>query len=108
MYGTIWIRPSAERERPYHLISKDALDIQDMMDAEETPAHMTAYNYQHREMPGLLAQLQTEGYDPYCFQSVLINGKSFLLQRAAMADVLQERAEFTASQMSSRKLTASP
>lgn len=75
MYGTIWIRPSAERERPYHLISKDALDIQDMMDAEETPAHMTAYNYQHREMPGLLAQLQTEGYDPYCFQSVLINGK---------------------------------
>ncbi|KAJ4301931.1 hypothetical protein N0V90_004027 [Kalmusia sp. IMI 367209] len=26
-------------------------------------------------MPGLLAQLQAEGYDPYCFQSVLINGE---------------------------------
>ncbi|GME63988.1 hypothetical protein GTA08_BOTSDO05764 [Neofusicoccum parvum] len=75
MYGTIWIRPSAERERPYHLISEDPLDQQAMMDAEENPAQMTAYNYQHREMPGLLAQLQKEGYDPYCFHSVLINGK---------------------------------
>ncbi|EKG20709.1 Cupredoxin [Macrophomina phaseolina MS6] len=77
MYGAIWIRPSAERERPYHLISDDPLDIQDMMEAEENPAHVTAYNYQHREMPGLLAQLQTEGYDPYCFQSILINGRNF-------------------------------
>lgn len=77
MYGTIWIRPSAERERPYHLISEDPLDQQAMMDAEENPAQMTAYNYQHREMPGLLAQLQKEGYDPYCFHSVLINGTCF-------------------------------
>jgi FtsP/CotA-like multicopper oxidase with cupredoxin domain len=46
-----------------------------MLDAEEKPAHVVMYNYQHREMPGLLAQLQGEGYDPYCFQSVLINGK---------------------------------
>lgn len=46
-----------------------------MLDAEDKPAHVVMYNYQHREMPGLLAQLQGEGYDPYCFQSVLINGK---------------------------------
>ena len=74
-YGTIWIRPSAERERPYHLVSNDIQDIQQMIDAEATPEHVIMYNYQHREMPGLLYQLQAEGYDPYCFQSVLINGE---------------------------------
>ncbi|EME47188.1 hypothetical protein DOTSEDRAFT_59673 [Dothistroma septosporum NZE10] len=74
-YGTIWIRPSPERERPYYLVSSSKLDQQDMLDAESSPAHITMYNHQHREMPGLLAQLQVEGYDPYCFQSVLINGK---------------------------------
>lgn len=74
-YGTIWIRPRPERERPYHLVSNDARDIQEMIAAEETSEHLVMYNYQHREMPGLLAQLQAEGYDPYCFQSVLINGE---------------------------------
>jgi hypothetical protein len=47
-----------------------------MLDTEENPAHVTIYNYQHRQMASLIAQLQGEGYDPYCFQSVLINGKS--------------------------------
>lgn len=74
--GTIWIRPSAERKRPYLMISGCPRDFQDMLDAEESPEHVVMYNYQHREMPGLLAQLQAEGYDPYCFQSVLINGES--------------------------------
>ena len=76
-YGTIWIRPRADRDRPYHLVSRESHDIQDMVDAEGTPEHVVMYNYQHREMPGLLAQLQGEGYDPYCFQSVLINGQFY-------------------------------
>ncbi|KAI9656728.1 MAG: hypothetical protein M1821_003367 [Bathelium mastoideum] len=75
MYGTVWIRPSPQRPRPYHLINDDPLEIQSMMDAEESPAHLTVYNYQHKPMDWLLAQLQGEGYDPYCFNSVLVNGK---------------------------------
>lgn len=75
-YGTIWIRPSPERERPYHLVSSDEADIQDMLDSEATPEHVTIYNYQHRTYDNLLSQLQYDGYDPYCFQSVLINGEA--------------------------------
>ncbi|KAF9634918.1 hypothetical protein BFW01_g5813 [Lasiodiplodia theobromae] len=74
-YGTIWIRPSPERERPYHLVSSDEADIQDMLDAEATPEHVTLYNYQHRTYDNLLSQLQYDGYEPNCFQSVLVNGK---------------------------------
>ncbi|KAL9617498.1 MAG: hypothetical protein Q9160_007709 [Pyrenula sp. 1 TL-2023] len=75
MYGTVWIRPSPQRPRPYHLVSEDLAEIQDMVDAEESPAHLTVYNYQHKPMDWLLAQLQAEGYDPYCFNSALVNGK---------------------------------
>lgn len=74
-YGTIWIRPSPERERPYHLVSSDEADTQDMLDAEATPEHVTLYNYQHRTYDNLLSQLQYDGYEPNCFQSVLVNGK---------------------------------
>ncbi|KAH7062619.1 Cupredoxin [Macrophomina phaseolina] len=74
-YGTIWIRPSPERERPYHMVSSDEADIEDMLDSEATPEHVTIYNYQHRTYDNLLSQLQHDGYEPYCFQSVLINGK---------------------------------
>ena len=45
MYGLVWIRPSARRARPYHLIDDDPVEIQNMMDAEESPAHLTVYNY---------------------------------------------------------------
>lgn len=72
---TDYCSPSPDRERPYSLISDDKQDVQDMLDAEAQPTHMTVYNYQHRQMAGLVAQLQAEGYDPYCFQSVLINGE---------------------------------
>ncbi|EOD46162.1 putative multicopper oxidase protein [Neofusicoccum parvum UCRNP2] len=74
-YGTIWIRPSPERERPYHLVSSDEADIEDMLDSETSPEHVTIYNYQHRTYDNVLSQLQYDGYDPYCLQSVLINGK---------------------------------
>lgn len=74
-YGTIWIRPSPERERPYHMVSADEADIEDMLDSEATPEHVTIYNYQHRTYDNLLSQLQHDSYEPYCFQSVLINGK---------------------------------
>ena len=45
-----------------------------MRDAEASPAYLIVYNYQHKPMDWLLAQLQGEGYDPYCFNSALVNG----------------------------------
>lgn len=95
--GTIWIHPSFERERPYKLVSSSQQDVQDMIDAEKAPANVVMYNYQHREMPGLLAQLQKEGYDPYCFQSVLINGIESLTTKKTQTDPRQARDECTAS-----------
>lgn len=59
-----------------------------MLDAEASPANLVMYNYQHREMPGLLAQLQAEGYDPYCFHSILINGKGRVHCRPSSVDSL--------------------
>ncbi|KJY00741.1 conidial pigment biosynthesis oxidase arb2 brown2 like protein [Zymoseptoria brevis] len=91
-YGTIWIRPAADRMRPYHLISSCKHEQQAMLDAEGKPAHVVMYNYQHREMPGLLAQLQGEGYDPYCFQSVLINGKGRVHCRPAEVTALNGKS----------------
>ncbi|KAI0859389.1 Cupredoxin [Xylaria cubensis] len=75
LYGTIWIRPNRKHQRPYKLISDDPVDIQNMMDAEHTADHLVLNNWQHKPMDWLLAQLQSEGYNPYCFKSILANGK---------------------------------
>lgn len=56
-----------------------------MLEAEVRPRPVTVYNYQHRQAAGLIAQLQAEGHDPYCFQSVLINGKSPAFDTVQMA-----------------------
>jgi L-ascorbate oxidase len=85
-YGTLWIQPALDRERPYHLISEDPVDLQDMMDAEASPAHAVMYNWQHHEVPTLLAQLQADGYDPYCHASIPVNGK--LMRAGGRIDVL--------------------
>lgn len=66
------------------------MDIQDMIDAEESPAHLTVYNYQHKPMDWLLAQLQGEGYDPYCFNSALVNGETFHPKRNREAHFSRE------------------
>ncbi|KAF4551220.1 Multicopper oxidase-like protein 8 [Elsinoe fawcettii] len=75
LYGLIWIRPSPTRQRPYDLISADADDIRDMVDAEETPEHVIVWNHQHRTYDNLLSEMQYDGYEPYCFSSALVNGK---------------------------------
>ena len=95
----MWIRPSPERKRPYHRISDDPEDIQDMLDSEESPAHLVVFNYQHKPVDWLLAQLQAEGYDPYCFQSILVNGMcQYLGSHLEMLTSIQVRAEFTVNQ----------
>ncbi|GIZ43742.1 hypothetical protein CKM354_000695800 [Cercospora kikuchii] len=91
-YGTMWIRPSPNRERPYSVISDDKQDVQDMLEAEARPHPVTVYNYQHRQAAGLIAQLQAEGHDPYCFQSVLINGKGRVHCKPPQLDKLDGKA----------------
>ena len=74
-YGALWIRPAADRPRPYHLVSADEGDRQDMVAVEHTAEHLMFYNWQHKPTDQILSQLQAEGYDPYCFQSILVNGE---------------------------------
>ena len=50
MYSLLWIRPGPEGKRPYHLISEDPVDIQDMVEAEEFPSHLNVHSYQHETL----------------------------------------------------------
>ncbi|KAF5590961.1 multicopper oxidase [Fusarium pseudocircinatum] len=74
-YGALWIKPAPKRRRPYSLVSSDPVDMQEMLHSEETAEHLMLYNWQHIPTAQILSLLQAEGYDPYCFQSILVNGK---------------------------------
>lgn len=75
VYGPIYIRPRAERVRPYHLVSNDSEFLQEMARLEKDPVSIIADDSFKWTMDDIMARMFHFGVDPICIQSILINGK---------------------------------
>lgn len=74
--GAIYVAPSLDRPRPYHLITNDSLDIRQIREAERAIRHVIIQNHQHRDTVWKLLRMRVEGSEYYCYDSILVNGNS--------------------------------
>lgn len=74
LYGIMYIRPRAERPRPYHLVTNDTAEIALLRELELHPLHLIADDTFKESMDDVIARMQHFGVDPVCIQSIQING----------------------------------
>lgn len=75
VYGSMYIRPRKDRERPYELITQDPEFLDTMYQLERNPTNIIADDSFKWSMDDIMARMFHYGVDPVCIQSILINGK---------------------------------
>ncbi|GFF43525.1 laccase-1 [Aspergillus udagawae] len=75
LYGPIRIRPSPNRDSPFSMISNDPADIQAMKQAERYGNLVTLSDWDHLTGKEYMKAMEETGYDIFCADSVLINGR---------------------------------
>ncbi|KAK1985309.1 Cupredoxin [Colletotrichum cereale] len=61
--------------RPYHLITRDDIELRKIMEAESQVQHVAIKNHQHRDTGWKMLRMRAEGSEFYCYDSILVNGK---------------------------------
>lgn len=74
LYGLIYVAPSPNRPRPYHLITKDPVQLKLIHEAEKRIKHFVIKNHQGRDSTWKLLRMRAEGSEFYCYDSFLLNG----------------------------------
>ncbi|KAJ0142805.1 Uncharacterized protein HZ326_14374 [Fusarium oxysporum f. sp. albedinis] len=72
--GALYIAPSLDRPRPYHLITNDTLELRQINQAEREIQHLIIQSHQHRDTVWKLLRMRAEGSEYYCYDSILVNG----------------------------------
>lgn len=67
--------PSPERARPYHLITKDHVQLKLIHEAEKRIQHLVIKNHQGRDTTWKLLRMRAEGSEFHCYDSLIVNGK---------------------------------
>ncbi|OBA22481.1 hypothetical protein METBIDRAFT_40107 [Metschnikowia bicuspidata var. bicuspidata NRRL YB-4993] len=75
LYGLIYIRPAAQRQRPYALVTKSAGELQAIAELEKHPASLIADDSFHVSTDTLFLRMFQHGIDPLCIQSIVVNGQ---------------------------------
>ena len=73
--GPIYIRPSANRTRPYASLIDNATTLDNLMDADIHGQIMFVHDWYHATADTILAMYYTTGVYPSCFDSIIINGR---------------------------------
>ncbi|PWN53780.1 hypothetical protein IE53DRAFT_383673 [Violaceomyces palustris] len=73
--GPIYIRPSKERARPWHLITKDPKEIQQLQEAEDDYSLLFFMDHYHNNTNQIMDIVEKSGVPPGCMDSFLLNGK---------------------------------
>ncbi|ENH73399.1 Laccase-1 [Fusarium oxysporum f. sp. cubense race 1] len=73
--GALYVAPSPDRPRPYHLITNDTLELRQISQAEREIQHLIIQSHQHRDTVWKLLRMRAEGSEYYCYDSILVNGK---------------------------------
>jgi L-ascorbate oxidase len=77
--GAIYVAPSPDRPRPYHLVTNNNLELRQIREAERNIRHVIVQNHQHRDTVWKLLRMRAEGSEYYCYDSILVNGNNILL-----------------------------
>lgn len=75
LYGPIVIKPRPGTPAPFSLISEATHDISAMEAAMENPILVTVSDWSHFTSSQMFALQESSGFDIYCQDSVLMNGK---------------------------------
>lgn len=74
LYGALYVRPKAERLRPYHMITSNETHLSMLMELEKEPSFLIADDTFKLPMDDVILRMNQYGIDPLCIQSILING----------------------------------
>ncbi|KAL4892277.1 multicopper oxidase-domain-containing protein [Aspergillus ambiguus] len=75
LYGAIRIRPSEKTSHPFGLISDNSDEIQSMKYAERHGELVVLSDWDHLTSEEYMDALKDTGYDIFCSDSVLVNGR---------------------------------
>ncbi|KAJ5691255.1 hypothetical protein N7488_011990 [Penicillium malachiteum] len=75
LYGAIYIRPSAENDSPFSMISDDPAEISAMEEARRDPQIVVLSDWDHLTSDAYMQAERESGYDLFCSDSILINGQ---------------------------------
>ncbi|KAG9075616.1 hypothetical protein FS749_012703, partial [Ceratobasidium sp. UAMH 11750] len=73
--GTIYIRPSASRPRPFRQITNDTTVLNQLLRAEKNPLPLNVYDYRHDTSEYLTSEWHRTDIEQLCTDNILINGK---------------------------------
>ncbi|KAJ5949286.1 hypothetical protein N7454_000870 [Penicillium verhagenii] len=79
LYGAIYIRPSANRDSPFSMISDDPTDIKAMEIARDNPQIVILSDWDHLTSDAYMQAEMESGYDIFCSDSVLVNGQGSVI-----------------------------
>ncbi|KAI2785676.1 Laccase abr2 [Penicillium oxalicum] len=82
LYGAIFIRPAANRESPFSMISSDPAEIEAMKTAASNPQLVVLSDWDHLTSDAYMQAMRESGYDIFCSDSVLINGSGSVYCKA--------------------------
>lgn len=75
VFGPIWINPSDDVPRPYHLISNDTDFLCEIEKLEKQGKFIIADDNFKKGMDDIATTMFQYGIDPLCIQSILVNGQ---------------------------------
>ena len=75
LFGAIYIHPDPSIEKPFHLISSDPAELAAMELAERTSRPILLSDWRKLTSEELWASEEADGYDSYCVNALLVNGK---------------------------------
>ncbi|ODQ79332.1 hypothetical protein BABINDRAFT_141426 [Babjeviella inositovora NRRL Y-12698] len=78
IYGPMYIKPAANRPRPYAVITNNTDELSEFMELEKEPTTLMAADWFKWTQDANIARTFTKGIDPLCIQSLLVNGKQRL------------------------------
>ncbi|KAI1070289.1 hypothetical protein LB507_010320 [Fusarium sp. FIESC RH6] len=90
--GAVYVAPSPDHPRPYHLITNNTLELRQIREAERDIRHVIIQNHQHRDSVWKLLRMRAEGSEYYCYDSILVNGKGRVHCRQSGFDHLNGHA----------------
>ncbi|KAG7404716.1 Laccase abr2 [Fusarium oxysporum f. sp. rapae] len=73
--GALYVAPSPDRPRPYHLITNDTLELRQINQAEREIQHLIIQSHQHHDTVWKLLRMRAEGSEYYCYNYILVNVK---------------------------------
>ncbi|KAK9379947.1 Cupredoxin [Kockiozyma suomiensis] len=99
LYGAIYIRPKADRPKPYNSITNDSVALDEILEREENPVIVSVSDWYKWTSEAIMLRQEYYGIDPPCLQSLLVNGKGRIVCHSAdeIAQAGQSKLkEFTA------------